>query len=206
MSLRLQFSFALLACAAVCANAAAPLQQYKTKDDVTLPPVSARKILGTWVTNALPPAACTRSFEQVAGKVYDVVRCSDGSGGEDGRQVTRVNASKFVSRTSTSGDHYVILQNGDLSVRDKQGEVGVEPKQAGLWPAKPGKEPLVATAEDRKTLGLECYVIGYRYGYVGTRSMKGRSVDPAWDFATPARCNADPQTQRGIKAGTQAAW
>ena len=196
----------LLAFFAAFASAAEPLLEYKTKDDVTLPPLGARKILGTWLTTALPPAACTRSFEQVKEKVYDVVRCSDGSGGNDGRQVTRVTANKFLSRTSTSGDHYVLLKNGDLSVRDKDGEVGIEAKHLGLWPVKPGKEPSVAANEDKKTLGLECYVVGYRFGYAGTRAMKGRSTDPAWDFATPARCRSDSETQRGIKAGTQAAW
>ena len=100
---------------------AAPLLEYKSKEDVTLPPLGARRILGTWPTAALPPIACTRSFEEVKGKVYDVIRCSDGSGGNDGRELTRVSSNKFFSRTSTSGDHYVILKSGDLSVRDKDG-------------------------------------------------------------------------------------
>ena len=205
MTVRFKLLF-LLALSTAIANAAEPLLQYKTKDDIALPPPNARKVIGTWLTTALPPAACTRSFEQVAAKAYDVVRCSDGSGGNDGRQLTRVSANKFLSRTSTSGDHYVILKNGDLSIRDKDGEVGIEAKHLGLWPTKLSKEPLVVASEDRKTLGLECYVVGYRFGYTGTRSMKGRSTDPAWDFATPSRCKADPETQRGIKAGTQAAW
>ncbi len=185
---------------------AAPLLEYKTKDDVALPPLTARRIIGTWPTTALPPATCTRSFEEVKGKVYDVVRCSDGSGGNDGRQLTRVSPNKFLSRTSTSGDHYVILKNGDLSIRDKDGEVGVEKKQSGLWPVKTDKNIPAGAGEDKKTVGLECYVVGYRYGYTGTRAMKGRSTDPAWDFATPDRCKSDSETQRGVKAGTQAAW
>jgi hypothetical protein len=195
-------SFATFACAA-----APPLLEYKTKSDVTLPPLSARKILGTWLTTALPPAVCTRSFEQVrGGKVYDVTRCSDGSGGNDGRQLAQVTPNKFQSRTSTSGDHYVILKSGELSVRDKSGEVGLEARHASLWPVKAGTERSLAAGEGKKTVGLECYVVGYRFGYTGTRAMKGRSTDSAWDFATPERCKADPETQRGIRAGTHAAW
>lgn len=196
----------LLAFSTAFANAAEPLLEYKTKDDIALPPLNARKVLGTWLTASLPPAACTRSFEQVAVKVYDVVRCSDGSGGNDGRQLTRVSANKFLSRTSTSGDYYVILKDGDLSIYDKDGQVGNEAKHVGLWPIKTSRESSVVASEDKKTFGLDCYVVGYRFGYTGTRAMKSRSTNPAWDFVTPSRCKADPETQRGIKAGTQAAW
>ena len=100
----------------------------------------------------------------------------------------------------------MILKNGDLSVRDKDGEISVEEKQTGLWPAKTNRGIPAVVSEDKKTAGLECYVIGYRYGYTGTRAMKGRSTNPAWDFATPDRCKSETETQRGVKAGTQAAW
>jgi hypothetical protein len=36
--------------------------------------------------------------------------------------------------------------------------------------------------------------------------MKGKKVNPSWDFATPTRCQNNPETDKGIQAGTRAAW
>lgn len=60
--------------------------------------------------------------------------------------------------------------------------------------------------ESAKTAGLECHEIGYRYGHTATRAMKGMQVNPAWDFAVPERCRTDPETDKGIEAGTRSAW
>lgn len=191
------------------ASAAEPLLQYRSKSDVSLPPLSERKVLGTWkVASVVLAVECTRSFEQVAAKFYDVLRCSDGSGGNDGVLLTRAGASKFLS-TANAGDYYVILQSGDLSVRDRQGEVDVLPKHAGLQNTAASVTHATLPAapiEDRKTVGLDCFTVGYRFGFTGTRAAHGKSTNPAWDFATPARCKSDGQVALGIKAGTKAAW
>lgn len=180
-------------------------KQYRSPDDVDLPPLEQRKTIGTWLKSSLS-GSCTRSFESVNRKVYEVVRCSDDSGGKTGRIVSQVSSTKFVSPTSSHGDHYVILANGNLSVRDRDGEIDVEPKHVGLWPGTQSKVTQSAKAEDEKTLGLKCYDVGYRYGYTATSSMKGKKVNPSWDFATPERCRNDPETDKGIQAGTRAAW
>ena len=179
--------------------------QYRSPDDVDLPPIEQRKIIGTWLTSSLS-GSCTRSFEGVNRKVYKVVRCSDGSGGNTGQIISQVSSTKFMSSKRSHGDHYVILANGNLSVRDRDGEIEVEPKHVGLWPGTQSKVTRSAKAEDAKTLGLNCYDVGYRYGHTATRSMKGKKVDPSWDFATPERCRQNPETDKGIQAGTRAAW
>lgn len=72
-----------------------------------------------------------------------------------------------------------------------------------------GTQSVVAKSqkyEDPKTAGLKCHEIGYRYGYTGTSSMNGRKFNPSWDFAVPDRCQNDPETRKGIQAGTRAAW
>lgn len=193
-------------------SAAEPLLEYRSKSDVRLPPLSERKVLGTWRTaSVVLSTECTRSFEQVAAKFYDVLRCSDGSGGNDGQLLTRAGANKFLS-TANAGDYYVILKNGDLSIRDRQGEVDVLPKHAGLQITATSVTSAASAAspsarvEDRKTAGLDCYTLGYRFGFTGTRAAHGKPTNPAWDFATPARCKSDDQVTRGIMAGTKAAW
>jgi hypothetical protein len=180
-------------------------KQYRSPNDVDLPPLEQRKIIGTWLTASIS-GSCTRSFENVNGKVYDVGRCSDGSGGNSGRLLTQTSPTKFLSRTSTSGDYYVILKNGDLSLHDKDGEIDVEPKHPGLWPNAQSKQPKAQQAEDAKTLRLTCFDVGYRYGHTATAAMKGNRVNPSWDFAIPDRCKNEPATRNGIHAGTRAAW
>lgn len=59
--------------------------------------------------------------------------------------------------------------------------------------------------EDPKTAGLKCYEVGYRYGHTATSSMNGKKFNPSWAFAIPDRCKNDPDTSRGIQAGTRAA-
>lgn len=66
--------------------------------------------------------------------------------------------------------------------------------------AKPPKD------EDLKTSGLKCYEVGYRYGHTATSSMNGKKFNPSWDFVIPDRCKNDPDTSKGIQAGTRAAW
>lgn len=198
-------SISILLLTACAISAAQGKLEYRGPGTVDLPPIGERRIIGTWLTKP-PPDSCTRSFEEVRKKVYMVVRCVDGSGGRTGQMLTAASAKKFVSRTSPTGDYYLIQANGDLSVRDKDGEVELEPKHPSLWPTSQPKSTAQSGAEDVKTKGLTCYDVGYRYGHSGTSSMKGKPVNPSWDFATPARCKGDPETHRGVQAGTRAAW
>lgn len=173
-------------------------------NETQLPPVEKRKIIGTWYNR---DNGCTRSFEQVASKYYDVVRCKDGSGGKDGTQVSRANPSTFRPiLSSSSGDHYVIQNNGDLAVRDKDGLIDTLPKHGNLWPGAQETKIHEPNVEGDLTKGLSCYDVGYRYGHTATSSMKGRPVNPSWDFAVPDRCKNDSAMQIGIKAGTRTAW
>jgi len=181
---------------------------YKSPNDVDLPPLEKRKVIGTWLTTAIS-GSCTQSFEGVSKKVYRVVRCSDGSGGKTGQEINRVSANKFLSTTSSTGDYYVILENGDLAIRDKDGENAIEPKHIGLYPTTQPKSAQASKLEDRKTADLSCYVIGYRYGYAGTSSMKRKPVNSSWDFVIPERCKIGQEINsdavKGISAGTRAA-
>jgi hypothetical protein len=192
------------------ANEAVQVKQtYRGPNDVDLPPLEKRKVIGTWLTKAID-GSCTRSFEVVNKKVYRVGRCSDGSGGKTGQEITQVSAKKFLSPTSTTGDYYVILENGDLSIRDKDGENTIEPKHVGVFPTAQSKPVPQSKIENSKTVGLTCYDIGYRSGNSAASSMKGKHIDPASDFAVPERCKIgseiNPDAVRGISAGTRAAW
>lgn len=204
LTTRMKAAIAILFLTACTITSAQGKLEYRSPDDVDLPPIEQRKIIGTWLTKS-PPDTCTRSFEEVRTKVYEVIRCIDGSGGKTGRLVTAASTKKFLSRTSRTGDYYLIQPNGHLSVRDRDGEIGLEPKHASLWPTKQSKSTLQSNAEDAKTKGLTCYDVGYRYGHTATSSMKGKRVNPSWDFATPTRCRDDASTQNGIQAGTRAA-
>lgn len=69
----------------------------------------------------------------------------------------------------------------------------------------PAKTTSPTSAEDPKTIGLDCRTVGFRYGYTGMLALQGKKIDPAWDFETPARCRNNPETQIGIQAGSAAA-
>lgn len=60
--------------------------------------------------------------------------------------------------------------------------------------------------EDKKTKGLVCYEVGFRYGYTATNSMNGQKTNPLWDFSIPERCRNIKETDKGILEGTRAAW
>ncbi len=117
--------FVLLALNA--ASGAQDKKQYRAPNDVDLPPLQQRKVIGTWITSSVS-GTCTRSFEGVKRRVFQVIRCDDGSGGKTGQLLTQVSSTKFLPQANAHGDHYVILPSGDLSVRDRDGEIDVEPK------------------------------------------------------------------------------
>ncbi len=173
--------------------------------EVELPPIEKRIVLGTWLPPSLGGIPCTRSYETVSGKVYDVLRCADGSGGKTGQQIRQLDSRKFRSPTDSKDVFYVLLANGDLSIRDRQGEFRVLSKHTTLWPSAEVKSAPRPLTEDPKTIGLSCYDVGYRFGHTGTSSFRGKKVNPAWDFITPERCRNDPQTQQGVQAGSRAA-
>ncbi len=169
-----------------------------------LPPVEKRTIIGTWYDSDID---CTRSFEQVGSNYYDVLRCKDGSGGKEGTQISRGNSTTFRPIPSRrSGDHYVMLENGDLAVRDRDGLIDTLSKHSSLWPAAQAAKVREPAVESNLTQGLSCYDVGYRYGHTATSAMKGQPINKSWDFAVPERCRNDSSTQSGITAGTRAAW
>ncbi|QBB72107.1 hypothetical protein ELE36_17995 [Pseudolysobacter antarcticus] len=140
-------------------------------------------------------------------RVYEVLRCADGSGGKNGTQVSQVSANKFMSLHSVSnGDYYLILSDGNLSRRDKDGEIDVEQRTKELWPVTQSKSTKPKNVEDPKTVGLKCYDIGYRYAFASTSSMKGKKVNPAENFSVPERCRNDSNTDKGIEDGAKAAF
>ena len=58
-------------------------KEYRSSVEVTLPSLNQRKVLG-WMGMRVIGGTCSRSFEEVKGWVYEVVRCSDCSGGSRG--------------------------------------------------------------------------------------------------------------------------
>ena len=101
--------------------------------DPKLPPLSQRKILGTWVDGM---NGLTTSLEDVGGKIYKVYRskyCSSGATGEPLRKGTQ---GRYYRKESSSGDYYVILKTGELGVYDRDGQIDALPKHPGLYPRK----------------------------------------------------------------------
>lgn len=100
-------------------------------DEVDLPPIKDREILGTWFYQN----KCTLSFESVKGSVYRVIRCSDCSGGKTGVKVARVSNNVFQRIPQRKGEYFRILPSGNLGSFDDEGEIETYVKQTnGLWP------------------------------------------------------------------------
>ncbi|MFK7966813.1 MAG: hypothetical protein AB8C46_22865 [Burkholderiaceae bacterium] len=171
-----------------------------------MPESAQRKVIGSWDMGNSIGTPCTRSFERVKKAIYQVIRCADGSGGKRGKKLRVRGKNIFYKPESASGDHYVILDNGDLSVRDRDGEIQTERESLTVWPDVENNPNWTAIDDLRKTAGLSCFVIGYRYGFAATLAMKGSKVDSEWDFAIPKRCNPDlGPTKLGIKKGVREA-
>lgn len=64
--------------------------------------------------------------------------------------------------------------------------------------AAAAKELRAATAEDAKTLGIDCKTLGSRYAQTARNTMKGLPVNPNWDFVKPARCNGSKEFDVGL--------
>lgn len=110
-------------------------KEYRSGDEVTLPPVSQRKVLGTWMKTTLTGVTCNRSFEDVKGRVYEVSRCSDCSGGKLGTPLIKAGANTFTRVDRRHGEYFKILPNGNLGSFDRQGLIDNYPRFSGLWPA-----------------------------------------------------------------------
>jgi len=174
-----------------------------------LPPFSERAVIGIWLKSKY----CSRSFEKIKNKVFDVTRCNDGSGdyskddegGDKGKLISQLSPNKFQANNSRNKDHYVILPDGNLSVRDKQGEIDVEKKFDGKWASSNYSRNAPSVVEDKRTLKLKCYDIGYTYGFVAHKSYKGIKTNPDWNFEIPYRCKNAIETNSGMQEGIKAA-
>ncbi|MFT3963726.1 hypothetical protein [Propionivibrio sp.] len=134
--------FVILLGASSIANAGTkelPDDLKKTLGIEKLPPVENRKIVGTWFSKDI---GCTRSFEQVSQKYFEVMRCKDDSGGADGSPLSKINSNTFRPLPPRrTGDHYVIKNNGDLEARDNEGLIETLPKSADLRPRPAPLQP-----------------------------------------------------------------
>ena len=107
---------------------------YRSPDDVDLPPIEQRQVVGTWL-EVVGKTSCTKGIERVKAKYYRVLRCQDGSGGTTGTELTKTSSTKYrPTAGSSNGDYYVIDSGGDLGVYDNQGIIDTLPKHSKLWP------------------------------------------------------------------------
>lgn len=103
---------------------------FRLDNEVDLPPVKDRKILGTWSYWD----RCTLSFEEVKGTTYEVVRCSDCSGGNTGQKVAKKPGNMFLRIPDRNGEYFRILPNGNLGSYDRDGAIDTYLKHTGVWP------------------------------------------------------------------------
>jgi hypothetical protein len=112
---------AVFAIVAYVGMAQAGTGTYRTSEDIDLPPDSQRTTIGKWIDDN---GKCVRSIEEVSKKYYDVLRCSDGSGGSTGRRLTSSDRKKFVHSPATAaGDFYKIEVGGELGEYDREGAI-----------------------------------------------------------------------------------
>lgn len=122
----------LLGSLVAASSAIAAGGSYKSKDDITLPPQEQRLVVGTWFDK---DTRCTRSFEEVKKRIFLVLRCSDGSGGSDGRELVRISQFKYKKKEkSRTGDYYLIHADGTLGIYDSQGVIDTLPRHSALRP------------------------------------------------------------------------
>lgn len=131
-----------------------------------------------------------------------VRRCDDGTGGKTGQAMVQANTNKFSPRNiGIDSVPFEVLENGDLSVRDKSGQATLEKWHPYFWPTLK-KEP---ERESPRSIGGNCFKLGYRYGHTAMIAMEGGPTDPSDDFVMPDRCKDDPEMARGVGAGTSSA-
>lgn len=98
-----------------------------------LPPVANRELIGTWLEKT-GPYTCAISLEKVKGKVFLTTRCDNVCDESQGQPVQQISSKKFKVADGGQGYYLVILPNGNVSVRDADGEIQLDPKHASLWP------------------------------------------------------------------------
>ncbi|WP_300340456.1 hypothetical protein [Accumulibacter sp.] len=90
--------------------------------------------IGTWL------GTCARSieFSKAKNTYFMTDRCSDGSGGKDGNELSKFSKGGLQAfrkkEGSSHGDHYVIEKDGRLGVYDKDGLIEKLPQHSKLWP------------------------------------------------------------------------
>lgn len=99
-------------------------------DDVILPPLRQRKVLGTWALHG----TCSRSFEEVKGRIYEVIRCAECTGGDTGTPLVKKSGNTFTRLDRRNGEYFKILPNGNLAVYDREGLIDTDPRLSRLWP------------------------------------------------------------------------
>lgn len=126
--------FLALPVVSIAASETGGKRDWVSPDEVRLPPVEKRKIIGTWLNRAF---RVTRSFEQVGSQYYEVLRGSDGSGGDTGKPILKIGNNKFRKKDSSrNGDYFVIEKDGSLGIYDKDGHIDTLPKHTGLYPTQ----------------------------------------------------------------------
>jgi hypothetical protein len=99
--------------------------------NVPLPPDNERRVVGTWLM-INPVAPCTRSIEEVEGRYYMVVRCTDSANaeGKTGALLRRVSDTEYHGANFS----YRILADGRL-VAYQDADIQFEAKPYHqLWP------------------------------------------------------------------------
>jgi hypothetical protein len=94
---------------------------YRSPDEVDLPPIEQRQIIGTW-QDEIAGTICTMGIEKVNSKFYKVQRCADGSGGSTDIELVKISDRKYKPKTaSRNGDYYLIDNSKNLGIFDNQG-------------------------------------------------------------------------------------
>lgn len=109
-------------------------KSFRSSDEIDLPPLAQRKVIGTWYQGEVIGGTCSRSFEEVKGKVYEVLRCSDCSGGKTGTPLVKSAGGIFTKPGRRNGEYFKILPNGNLASYDRDGHIDTHPKLPGIWP------------------------------------------------------------------------
>lgn len=99
-------------------------------DEVILPPLKQRKVLGTWALHG----TCSRSFEEVKGRIYEVIRCAECSGGDTGTPLVKKSGNTYTRPDRRNGEYFKILPNGNIGVYDRDGLIDTDPRLSRLWP------------------------------------------------------------------------
>lgn len=116
---------------AACIPGEEPGKSLNWQDEVALPPLSKRRVIGTW--EVWPEVAM--SLEEVRGKTYSVLRTKYCESGSKGKLLKR-SERKYIETSGKDGKYYVILPSGDLAAYDREGYIESYEKQVSVWARK----------------------------------------------------------------------